>query len=192
VPDVLARFHEAHPKVEIHLNQAGSARLAEEVSAGRLDIAFVSTAGTPPDGVRLISLAQEPMVLLGHPDHPLAGTLPTWADLAGEMFVDFHPDWGARQVADQAFAEAGVARRVALEVYDAHTLLDLVNHGLGLAMVPRPVANKDQAAGLAMLPVPGDRPPVWHVSAAIGDHSQPSAAGQAFLAQVPGLATVGV
>ena len=190
VPALLARFHAAHPKVEIHLSHAGSARLAGEVGVGRLDVAFVATPGSAPDGVRLIPLDEEPMVLLGHADHPLAGTLPDWSDLATETFVDFHPDWGARQVTDQAFADAGVQRRVRLQVYDVHSLLDLVNHGLGLAMVPRPMAAKPEAAALAMLRVPGGRPPMWRVSAAVPDGGQPSAAGQAFLAEVAGLATV--
>jgi DNA-binding transcriptional LysR family regulator len=192
VPGVLARFHSAHPGVEIHLSQAGSSRLADEVVAGRLDIAFLATAGVPRDGIRLISLAEEPMVVLSHPEHPLVGTAPDWSDLAGETFVDFHPDWGARQVTDRAFAEAGVQRKVTLEVNDVHTLLDLVNHGLGLAVVPRPVTAKPEARTLATIRLPGDRPATWHVSAAVPDTGQPSAAGQAFLAEVPGLATVGV
>jgi DNA-binding transcriptional LysR family regulator len=189
VPGVLARFHCAHPGVEIHLSQAGSSRLADEVVAGRLDIAFLATTGTAQDGVRLISLADEPMVVLCHPDHPLVGTAPDWSDLATETFVDFHPDWGARQVTDRAFAEAGAQRRVTLEVNDVHTLLDLVNHGLGLAVVPRPVTAKPEARSLATLRLPGDRPATWHVSAAVPDTGQPSAAAQAFLAEVPGLTT---
>ncbi|HEX4703533.1 MAG TPA: LysR family transcriptional regulator [Pseudonocardiaceae bacterium] len=190
VAAVLARFHAAHPGVEIQLSQAGSARLANDVGAGRLDMAFVATAGDPPDGVRLVPMADEPMVLLCHPAHPLAGTVVDWADLAEETFVDFHPDWGARQVTDRAFGEAGVSRRVTLEVNDVHSLLDLVDHGLGMAMVPRPVADKPQATTLCVLRVPGDHAPIWHVAAAVPEHTQPSAAGLAFLSEVPGFALV--
>ncbi|HEY3608112.1 MAG TPA: LysR family transcriptional regulator [Pseudonocardiaceae bacterium] len=190
VPAVLARFHVAHPGVEIQLSQAGSARLAGEVGAGRLDIAFIATAGAPPDGVRLLPMADQPMVLLCHAAHPLAGAVPDWSDLADETFVDFHPDWGARQVTDLAFAAAGVGRRVTLEVNDVHTLLDLVNHGLGMAVVPQPVAGKVQAAELCVLPMPGGAAPIWHVSAAVPEHTQPSAAGLAFLSEVPGFSLV--
>lgn len=49
---------------------------------GRLDLAFVAMSGTVPERVRLVPLAREPMVLLCHPDHPLAGAEKAeWADL---------------------------------------------------------------------------------------------------------------
>ena len=45
---LLARSAREHPDVEIRLRQAGSAQLAEEVAAGRLDLAFVARAGRHP------------------------------------------------------------------------------------------------------------------------------------------------
>jgi DNA-binding transcriptional LysR family regulator len=75
-------------------------------------------------------------------------------------------------------------------VNDVHTLLDLVNHGLGMAVVPQPVAGKVQAAELCVLPMPGGAAPIWHVSAAVPEHTQPSAAGLAFLSEVPGFSLV--
>src|SRR5687768_5535871 len=42
VPTELARFHDDHPGVELLVQQAGSARLVEEVHSGRLDLAFVA------------------------------------------------------------------------------------------------------------------------------------------------------
>ena len=73
VPALLARFRSEHPEVEVRLRQAGSAALVADVAAGQLDLAFVSASGPVPEGVRLIGLASEPMVLLCHPDHRLAG-----------------------------------------------------------------------------------------------------------------------
>ncbi len=167
VPALLARFRSAHPQVEVRLRQAGSAALLDDVVGGRLDLAFVAPAGAVPDDIRLLPLAREPMVLLCHPDHPLAGAERVgWADLGAEVFVDFHRDWGARGVTDRAFAAAGVERRVALEVNDVHTLIDLVGHGLGVAVVPRPVARKEQAAVLCALPLDGEQQ-IWQVSVAV-------------------------
>jgi DNA-binding transcriptional LysR family regulator len=166
VPGLLARFRTEHPQVQVRLRQANSAALTEEVAAGRLDLAFVAADGRPPEGVRLLPLVQEPVVLVCHPGHRLAGTAEVaWADLDGETFVDFHPEWGSRGLTDRAFAAAGTARQVALEVNDVHSLIDLVGHGLGIAVVPRPIAAKKQAAGLSSATLT-PAAPLWQVSVA--------------------------
>lgn len=127
-----------HPDVEIRLRQWGSAALAEEVAAGRLDLAFAYRVDADPDQLRVVPLTGEPVTVLCHPDHRLAraGAPVTPRDLADEVFVDFHPDWGPRRATDAAFAIAGVRRTVALEVNDVHSLLDLVDENLGVAVVP--------------------------------------------------------
>lgn len=138
LPAVLARFVAAHPGLDIRLRQGGSAELIEQVRAGRLDLAFVSRPARCPDDVIVGSLASEPLVLACAPDHPLAARdLVDLTELRAERFVDFHPDWGTRDLVESALAAAGVERRVALEVTDVHSLLDLVTFGLGVAVVPQ-------------------------------------------------------
>ena len=139
VAGLLAAFRRRHPRVEIRLRQWGSAALAEQVAAGRLDMAFAYRTEADPERLRSVALTSEPMVVLCHPDHPLAasGKPLTPHDLREEVFVDFHPDWGPRRVTDATFATLGVRRTVALEVNDVHSLLDLVGEGLGVAVVPR-------------------------------------------------------
>ncbi|WP_328471839.1 LysR family transcriptional regulator [Streptomyces sp. NBC_00448] len=179
---LLARFRARHGSVEVRMRQAGSAVLAQDVADGRLDLAFVSLPGPPPEGVRLLPLTREPMVLLCDPRHPLAGEPRVeWARLAGETFVDWHQDWGARQLTDQAFAASGAVRRVALEVYDVHTLIDLVRHGLGVAVVPRPISRKEQAATLAVVPLAGPGGSDWEVSVALPKGDRPSPAARELL-----------
>ncbi|MEV5934475.1 LysR family transcriptional regulator [Streptomyces sp. NPDC093250] len=147
VAGLLAAFRRLHPDVEIRLRQWGSAALAEEVAAGRLDLAFAYRTEADPEHLRCVPLTGEPMTVLCHPDHRLArdGVPPTPRDLAGEVFVDFHPDWGPRRATDAAFAAAGVRRTVALEVNDVHSLLDLVDENLGIAVVPRHFRHKRPA-----------------------------------------------
>ncbi|MCA1218388.1 LysR family transcriptional regulator [Streptomyces sp. 8L] len=190
VPSLLARFRAEHPGVEIRLRQAGSAALAADVAEGRLDLAFVALSHAVPDGIRLLPLSRDRMVLLCHPGHRLAGSGPVrWAALGGETFVDFHTDWAARRRTDQAFAEARTERRVALEVNDVHSLLELVGHGLGVAVVPRPVARKPQAAGLRTVEFTEADVCAWEVSAAVpDDRSTTPAAGEmlSYLDRLPG------
>lgn len=156
VAGLLASFRRRHPDVEIRLRQAGSAALVEEVTAGRLDLAFAVAAGADAAPLRFVPLASEPLTVLCHPGHRLAdGGALTPEELGGEAFVDFHPDWGARRTTDAAFAAAGVQRTVALEVNDVHSLLDLVQEGLGVAVVPRHFQFKREASALAALPLKG-------------------------------------
>jgi DNA-binding transcriptional LysR family regulator len=184
---LLARFRARHANVEVQLRQAGSAVLTQDVADGRLDLAFVTLPGPAPEGVRLMPLTREPMVLLCDPGHPLAGAAEVeWAKLAGETFVDLHPDWGARRLTDRAFAACRTPRRVALEVNDVHTLIELVGHGLGIAVVPRPIAGKNEAAALSVVPMTGLEDMEWEVSVAVPDGDRPSPAARRLLSYLEG------
>ncbi|MFE9097403.1 LysR family transcriptional regulator [Streptomyces sp. NPDC007264] len=154
VARLLAGFRGRHPDVEIRLRQAGSGALADEVAAGRLDLAFAVRTRADSDQLRHVPLTSEPMTVLCHPSHPLAdGGAVTPEDLGGEAFVDFHPDWGPRRTTDAVFARAGVRRTVTLEVNDVHSLLDLLHEGLGIAVVPRHFGHKREASPLVSLPI---------------------------------------
>ncbi|MFF5923765.1 LysR family transcriptional regulator [Streptomyces flavochromogenes] len=144
VAGLLAAFRRRHPEVEIRLRQEGGLALAEDVAAGRLDLAFAYRTRADTDQLRSVPLASEPMTLLCHPEHPLTAAGPVLAlrDLAEEDFVDFHPGWGPRRATDATFASAGVLRTVTLEVNDVHSLLDLVEEDLGVAAVPRHFRHK--------------------------------------------------
>jgi DNA-binding transcriptional LysR family regulator len=146
LPAVLARFHELHPGVELRLRQAGSGELVDLVRAGRLDLAFV-TAGSVGDDLKASTLSSEPLVLACAPELPFAERESVrLAELTGQPFVDFNPDWGTRDDVDRALATAGVDRRVAVEVNDVHSLLDFVGFGLGVALVPASFAAKQTRA----------------------------------------------
>jgi len=140
ISELLGRFRAACPNIEIRLISGGSVKLIEGVRTGELDLAFTQFVGTTPPGVAAWMLACEPLVAACAPRHPLAGRRAiTLADLIGETFVDLQPDWGTRQLIDQSFAEARLTRRIGFEVNDPATQLDLVAHGLGVALVPKAV-----------------------------------------------------
>jgi DNA-binding transcriptional LysR family regulator len=184
LPAILARFHAAHPGVEIRLRQGGSTDLIERVRTGDLDLAFVTAPVTAPldgaSGVTLTTLAEEPMVLACGPTHPLRDrdtiALP---EIRDETFVDFYPGWVTRDVVDQAMTAARVERRVAFEVNDVHWLLDLVGYGLGVAVVPHVFTHKKTAARF----VPITAAPTWRIAVATATGRHPGAAAKALLSR---------
>ncbi|GHK01323.1 LysR family transcriptional regulator [Streptomyces sp. NPDC003753] len=191
VAGLLAAFRRRHPDVEIRLRQAGSGALAEEVAAGRLDLAFAYRTQADTDQLRSMSLTSESMTVLCHPDHRLAsrGAVLTPEDLGGEVFVDFHPDWGPRRTTDAAFSAAGVRRTVALEVNDVHSLLDLVDENLGIAVVPRHFRHKRPS--LTALPLKTAAGPEYETVALLPSERATGPAARALitLLDVEGLAS---
>ncbi|MFJ2022569.1 LysR family transcriptional regulator [Streptomyces sp. NPDC087897] len=159
---LLAAFHRDHPQMELRLRQEGTSSLLDGVAGGRLDLAFAATVDPAEWRGELVPLAREPLVLLCSAEHPLAGRSEVgWAELAGASFIDFHPDWGPRRAADGAFAASGVRRTVGLEVNDVHSLLELVQEGLGIAVVPHHFSRKPEAARLVTVELAGRVRPVY-------------------------------
>ncbi|MEL5992450.1 LysR family transcriptional regulator [Microbacterium phosphatis] len=165
---LLERFHRRHPRVETHFTQAGSRDLVALTRSGDIDVAFVATTkhlGALPQR----TLGEESLVLLAAPGHALAGGAAnrqevSWRALEGQDFIDFTASWGVRELNDDMLAAQGVSRRVRCTVNDVHTLLDLVARGLGIAIVPRHVAAKPQAAPLRKLALPKTPGLSWTVS----------------------------
>lgn len=175
LPDVLGRFHAEHPGIEIHMSQGGSASLLERVRDGRVDVACVPFYGEAMPGVRTELIACEALVLACAPGHPLARRrrAPKLADLVAHPFVDFEADWGTRRLVDRAFAAAGLDRRIAFEVSDLGTQLDLVSKGLGVALVPEAIAAARTRGGpgaVAMVEL-GGAEICWELVVAYADHA---------------------
>jgi DNA-binding transcriptional LysR family regulator len=137
VAALLAAFGAVHPGVRVLTRQRASATQAEDVREGRLDVAVIGLPKAQLPGLDVRPLTREDLRLAVPRGHRLAGRSSVGlAELADESFVDVPPDWGTRIVVDRAYAEAGIARRVAYEVNDIGTLVDFVRHGLAVSLVP--------------------------------------------------------
>jgi DNA-binding transcriptional LysR family regulator len=183
MPSVLGEFHRLHPEVELQLRPAsgGSAALLEELRQGTIDLAFVALLDKPA-GVTMTPLGSEDLILVAAPELAPAGRgrLGLHA-LVEASFVDFPVGWGIRTATDRAFAEAGLERHVTIEAADVSTLLQLVEAGLGVALVP-PSLLRGGDRRLVQRPL---LPAItWHVVLAMASGQAPSAAARAFAEMV--------
>jgi DNA-binding transcriptional LysR family regulator len=180
LPKELGAFRKQHPGVEVRLTFDGSTNLLDKLSSGQLDLALIAVCDADVRGIELVPLWSESFVLLCHPDHRLAGRqVVELSDLVDECLVGFLPEWAARVLTTDAFAALGLKHRVSMEVNDVHTLLDLVGHDLGVAIVPEHFARK-RPATLRAVPVSHPRLQ-WRVAAALPQ--KPSTAAATLLRQ---------
>jgi DNA-binding transcriptional LysR family regulator len=138
-----------------------------------------------PLGVRVRRVSTEPFTVLCSTSHDWASRASvTLHDIAKETIVGFQSDWGAQLLVGRALASIGANHTADLETNDVHSLLDLVQHGLGVAVVPAHFAKKRPNA-LASVPV--DAPGLeWSVGVATPEIVGPAA--NAFLTQLEGSA----
>jgi DNA-binding transcriptional LysR family regulator len=140
--DALARFHSAHPGVEIALTEDTSDRLIERVRSGELDLALTGTAGHPPTDLRALPIISEGLVAAVPPDHALAGqNRTTLADLVTHPLVCLPEGTGIRTVLDGACAAANLRPEIALQASAPDAVADLAVRGLGVAVLSESMAS---------------------------------------------------
>ncbi|MCR6484121.1 LysR family transcriptional regulator [Amycolatopsis sp. OK19-0408] len=146
LPDLLARFHERFPAVEITLSEANSDTMLAALREGRLDLAVVGLSTDPPPGIATQVLIDEPFLAVTAPGHFLAelGEI-TIRDLHGLPLMALPPGTGLRTALDAAFAREGLAPRIAFEAADPNVLVQLATRGLGVAIVPESLARYHEA-----------------------------------------------
>jgi DNA-binding transcriptional LysR family regulator len=144
--NLLADFHRAHPGVEISLSEANSDQLLQDVRDGRLDMAWVGTAGPPAEGVDTHLIVEEPLVAAVHRTDPLAArTTITVERLHERALICLPVGTGLRTCLDDAFATAGLQPRIAFEASDPGVVARLAAQGLGVAVLPASVAEANRA-----------------------------------------------
>jgi DNA-binding transcriptional LysR family regulator len=180
IAQLLGMFRVSHPLLEIRLRLApqGSRELAEQLRDGRLDIAILSLPGPRPAGITLTPLTSEPMALVCPRAHRLAARKSIrLSELGGEAFIDHPTGWGTRISVDHALASAGVEHRVVFEVGDTPSVVNLVRHGLGVAILPPSIVTERDGVRLVAL---RGRAPLWEVSLAMPANRPVTAAARAF------------
>lgn len=141
LPGLLAGFHADHPGVEITLTEDTSDRLVDALRAGRLDAAVIAYGATPPPGLGVRVLTEEPVVAAVAPHDDLARhTTIALTALRDRVLISLPPGTGIRTLLDDACATAGFTPRTAFEAGTPAVLADLAARGLGVAILPASVA----------------------------------------------------
>ncbi|MEL5409191.1 LysR family transcriptional regulator [Serratia nevei] len=150
----LDKFHRHYPAVNIRLYVGMSEALLEDVRQQKCDMAFV---GIWPGDADLLpmshrQLADEPLVALVAPQHPLAGRERVNLQALAEVpLVDFYSGTGARRQTDRAFQAAGIRRHVSFEIDHIEWLENLVRRALAAGIVP--ISTAQRLSALVSIPI---------------------------------------
>jgi DNA-binding transcriptional LysR family regulator len=139
LPEVLTRFHEMHPLIELEVQEGGSRVLTDELAQGRLDLALLITplAEARPH-IEEVPLRRDRLVLAAPAGDPLPDDVPVSA-LRDLPLVMFREGYDLRETTLRACADAGFEPMVSVEGGEMLSVLRFVEAGLGYAVVPEMV-----------------------------------------------------
>lgn len=139
VPAIVPRFHERHPGIDLGLKEATSLEVVRGLEEGTLDVGLVRTPLLQDASVALEPLYKEALILLAPPGRCVgqAGRA-RLEDLRDEPFVLYDrvqvPNLFSQTI--MACEAAGFLPKIVEEAAHIHTLIALVESGLGLALAP--------------------------------------------------------
>ncbi|WPO97931.1 LysR family transcriptional regulator [Pseudomonas sp. HR96] len=148
----VGRLREIQPQLSIEIIEDTSARLLPLVDQGRLDLAICrSSVSRRPDDYDCLSLHHEELVVMAHPQHPLAEAASLGlADLADCSWVVYPTNMPMRLTLEREFREAGLEfPRYPIETSSTFATLMLLEQDRQLvALMPAEVARYALAHGL--------------------------------------------
>lgn len=150
----LREFLADHPQADVRLEYLHPQRVYEAVDSGQADLGLVSY---PEESRSLASISwrEEPIVLVCHPEHPLAQRRNVRLEaLRDEPFVAFQPELQIREQIDQVLTERSVEVEVTLEFDNIETIKRAIEIGAGVSLLPQPTVDRETAVGtLAAVPL---------------------------------------
>jgi DNA-binding transcriptional LysR family regulator len=142
LPDIIRRYRERHPEVEVTLHEMTTVEQLKALKEGRIDVGFGRIKSEDPC-IRRILLREERMVVALYPGHRLLDREEELrlTDLIHEPLL-IYPKAPRPSFADQvlaAFGEANLVPDHVTEVRELQIAIGLVAAGQGISIVPESV-----------------------------------------------------
>ncbi|MFG1829541.1 LysR family transcriptional regulator [Micromonospora chersina] len=159
-PPVLRRFRDAHPTVDLRVEEGGSQDLVRDLLRGDLDLALIiePSTGTDP-GLRADPILRESLVVASVDPLPAAdgrGEVRI-TDLRDLPLVMFREGYDLRDATLQACRAAGFEPTLSVDGGEMDAVLSFVEAGLGVALVPGIVVARRAGIRVTRLVPPGVR-----------------------------------
>jgi DNA-binding transcriptional LysR family regulator len=137
LPPYLKKFLRSYPTVNVHVEYRRSNQVYEDVIGNVVDLGLVAYA-TRDSKLEICPLRKDPLVLITHPQHPLAKTKSIRLKaLTGARFIGFEPDIPTRKALDRILKDHSVTVEHVMEFDNIETVKRAVEIDAGVAIVPQ-------------------------------------------------------
>jgi DNA-binding transcriptional LysR family regulator len=143
LPDIFRAYHEAYPRVHVHLHESFTSRVIEGLTDGSLD-AGILRDGDPAEGLNVTPIFSEPFVAVLPASHRRARQKSiSPAAFRDEPFVYFPRTAGPRAFEKPLtiFEQYGFRPNIVQEASHWLSILGLVGAGFGVSIAPACVRN---------------------------------------------------
>lgn len=143
IPDLLIELKTNYPNVIFNLKEMEVEQQIDALNAHDLDIGFVRMGTALPRGLEMYAVLEEPFCLVLPSEHKVSATnFEGLSQFKEEPFILFDPNYSPsyHQKIMQIFNDSGFDPIVTHNTIQASSIYKLVEHGLGLSIIPRSLA----------------------------------------------------
>ena len=136
LPHHIKRFLKDYPTVHVHVEYKRSDHVYEDVVGNVVDLGLVAYPARDAK-LEVVPIKKDPMVLVCHPQHPLAKHKSVKVkSLGGQKFISFEQDIPTRKALDKILREHGTSVQHVMEFDNVETVKRAVEIDAGIAIVP--------------------------------------------------------
>lgn len=138
LPEVIRRFTDKYPKVQLALHQGNPIQISQQVVTGEADVAIATEAIKDFDQLVMLPCYQWNRCIVTPPRHPLLAARPlTLEAIARYPIVTYDFAFTGRSAINHAFALKGLKPNVVLTAIDSDVLKAYVELGLGIGILAK-------------------------------------------------------
>ena len=143
LPEVVIPFCKAHPLVQVSMNILPTDLVVENTAGLKCDVGFISYA-VRHEKLTVREVLEDELVIITSKRHPLKGKRVLRPnDLEGQSMIMHEEGSAPRRAIDDFLQRHGITIKIPMELTSNRAIKRAVEHGLGIALVSRKVAQEE-------------------------------------------------
>ncbi|WP_422136039.1 LysR substrate-binding domain-containing protein [Endozoicomonas sp. ALD040] len=147
MPRILGRFFKEFPHIRAELAVENTRSIQQRILAMEIDLGVVEGSCLHPE-IEVIPWREDELVIICHPDHPMAGKTVDLQSLKHEEWILREPGSGTRELFDEVLATRLCTPNVIMSLNRAEAVKQAVMEGLGIGCISNLAIWRARNAGL--------------------------------------------